>query len=248
MTFRTKLTLGIIIAVTAVTSAVAWWPFGKESQAEAPRGTPITGGAPVQLPQQVQAKLAEGHPLQVQPSDRILGNPNAPITVIEYASMTCSHCRDFHQKTLPTLKKDWIDTGKARYILRDLPWDNLALGMSKVARCVPPANYYPMVDALFAAQETIMRGVDTLGEIKKVARLGGLDSAAVEACVKSEPLHAQVLGSKETALKELGVQGTPTIFVNGIKVDGAVRYDVLRKAMEQAEVAVKASTPAPAAQ
>lgn len=248
MSTQTKITLGLLIAVAAVTTSLAWWPWGTP-EAEARKGTPITtNAAPVQMPQQVQAQLPEGHALQVQATDRILGNPNAPITIIEYASLTCSHCRDFHKQTLPLLKKEWIDTGKARYILRDLPWDNLALGMSKVARCAPPASYYPLVDAFFSAQETIAMGVDTLGEIKKVARFAGLDSNAVEACVKDEKLHAQVLGSKEVALKQLGVQGTPTIFVNGIKVDGAVKYDVLKKSLQQAEIAAKASTPAPAAQ
>lgn len=248
MTIQTKITLGVLIAVAAVTTSLAWWPWSK-AESQTSKGTPITtNAAPVQLPQAVQAQLPAGHPLQVQATDRIMGNPNAPITIIEYASLTCSHCRDFHKKTLPLLKKDWIDAGKARYILRDLPWDNLALGMSKVTRCAPPASYYPLVDAFFNAQEAIASGVDTLGEIKKVARFAGLDGPAVEACVKDEALHAQVLGSKEVALKQLGVQGTPTVFVNGIKVDGAVEYDVLKKSLQQAEIAAKASTPAPAAQ
>lgn len=248
MTVQTKLTLGFLIAAAVATSALAWWPWGKTEAEGAPKGTPITPAAPVQMPEAVQATPAMGHALQVQATDRIMGNPAAPITIIEYASLTCSHCRDFHKQTLPTVKKDWIDTGKARYILRDLPWDNLALGMSKVARCAPAQSFYPLVDAFFTSQEAIVTGVDTLGEIKKVARLAGLDGPAVEACVKDGPLHAQILGSKETALKDLGVTGTPTIFVNGIKVDGAVEYKVLEKSLQQAEIAAKASTPAPAAQ
>lgn len=249
-----RVLLGGFLAVAVVASAsAAWFGWGREEEPTAPV-TPaavapaeVMSEGPVQLPE-VQAELPEGHPLKLQPTDRVLGNADAPITIIEYASLTCSHCAEFHEKAVARIKAEWVDAGKAKYVLRHMPWDNLALGMAKVAYCAEPAMYYPLVDAMFKAQKQIVTGVDTLGEIKKVARLGGVDGEQVESCVKDGPLHAQLNGMKDVAQKELKVNGTPTTFINGIRVDGGVPYEDVEKVLKQAEVAVKAAEAATAAQ
>src|SRR5467141_2382373 len=91
--------------------------------------------------------------LSVTTDDRILGNPDAPITIVEYASLTCPHCAHFANEVLPELKKKWIDTGKAKLVLRDYPLDEPALRAAMIARCAPPDRFYAYVDTLFAAQE-----------------------------------------------------------------------------------------------
>src|SRR5881275_249771 len=91
--------------------------------------------------------------LAVQPEDRILGNPDAPITIVEYASLTCPHCAHFTNDVLPELKKKWIDTGKAKLVLRDYPLDEPALRAAMIARCAPPDRFYAYVDTFFGAQE-----------------------------------------------------------------------------------------------
>lgn len=255
---KKSVALAVVAVAVAATASAAWWPWGRKTEVVAPAevvapGGPVmvsasvagvasatvAGPQPVQMPE-VSATLPPGHPLQLQPFDRVLGKADAPVTIIEYASLSCPHCAHFANDVLPQVQRDWIDTGKAKYVFRDLPWDNLALGMSKVTRCAAPEMFYPMVAAFFANQEAIEKGVDTLGEIKKTARLGGLDGDKVEACIKDEALHKLVLGMKETALGPLGVKGTPTSFVNGIKVDGAVDYDDFKKTLEQAYTATQA--------
>lgn len=232
-----KVMLAGVMVVVAVSAAYAGW-FGWGATDEA-KGTPIAASAPaaaapVQIPQNVAAELPAGHPLNIQSFDRVLGQAEAPVTIIEYASMTCGHCAEFHKTTVKEIQKDWIDTGKAKYVLRDLPWDNLALGISKVTRCSEPAMFYPLVNAYFEAQETIVKGVDTLGEVKKVARLGGMDAAKVEACIQDAPLQAMIVGVKDNALSQLGITGTPTTFVNGVKVDGLVSYKEMLPTLEAA--------------
>jgi protein-disulfide isomerase len=206
-----------------------------------PIGTPVVQAAAPAAPQAaapaVSPIMAAANPLAVQGFDRVLGRAGAPVTIIEYASLTCSHCRDQHQKTLPQLKKEWIDSGKAKFIYRDLPWDNLALGMAKLARCAPEAQYYPLVQALFDAQATIVRSGDPLAEIKGVAAMAGFDGAAVDACIRRADLHTLVEGMRDTARNQLGVTGTPATFINGQKIEGFAEYADLKPLLDKAYAA-----------
>jgi len=217
-----------IAAVGGYGYAEGWFGglFGSKPKAvaTAPAATPTAAVNLGPLPTREEA-------LQLQPNDRVLGRFGAPITIIEYASMTCSHCADFKVTTMPNVKRDWLDTGKAVYVLRDLPWDNLALGMSAVARCVPAEQFYAMSDALFAAQKKIITG-NPMQEINAVAAQAGLNEAAVQACIGDEARQQEILRSKEIARQVLQVKGTPAIFVNGQPVEGAVKYDVLKKTLD----------------
>lgn len=166
--------------------------------------------------------------LAIQPTDIVLGNPAAPVTLVEYSSLTCSHCADFAAETMPMVKKEWIATGKVKFVYRDLAWDDLALGMAKVVRCAAPTQRLTLAEAFFAGQKDIVMSENPLDGVKKIAMLAGLDSAKVDACVKDAPLHKLVLDEKETALQKLGVKGTPALFVNGTRLDGAVPYKELK--------------------
>lgn len=228
-----KMTVVALLAGVAVVGSAVWaadggwfdgW-FGKKEATTA--SAPAKSAAPA-------ATVAAGNALDIQATDRVLGSMTAPVTIVEYASMTCSHCADFATKTMPQVKKDWINTGKAKYVLRDLAWDNLAVGMAKVARCAPASKFMPLADAFFANQMTIVTSNEPLAEIKKVAATYGMDSAKVEECVKDADLQAQVEASKDTAMNQLGVRGTPAVFVNGVKVDGAVDYAELKKTLDAA--------------
>jgi protein-disulfide isomerase len=181
--------------------------------------------------------------LQLQPNDRVLGQFGAPLTIIEYASMTCSHCAEFNAQTMPQVKREWVETGKAVYVLRDLPWDNLALGLSAITRCVPPTQFYAMTDALFAAQQKMIQG-DPMSTIYGVAAQAGLSQADVRACIGNAAQQQEILRSKEIARQVLGVKGTPALFINGTMVAGALKYDELKKTLEaEYAKAVAAKTP-----
>ncbi len=236
MDMMKRMTVVTMLVGIAVVGGAAWaadgWLGGLFG------GKKETPAAPVA---QVAAAPAEtDNALDIMPTDRVLGSMMAPVTMIEYASMTCSHCADFTTKTMPEVKKNWVDTGKVKYVLRDLAWDNLAVGMAKVARCAPAEQYYPLVDALFANQMNIVTNNDPLKEIKRVAATFGMDDAKVEACVKDADLHAQVEASKKTAMEVLGIRGTPSTFINGVKVDGFASYDEVKQVLEAQYAATQA--------
>jgi len=158
--------------------------------------------------------------LKVGGGDRILGNPNAPVTIIEYASMSCPHCAHFADKVLPELKKRWIDTGKVRLVMRDFPLDGEAVHASMIARCAPPDKFYPFVDTFFADQPNWVTAPDYQAALTRLAKLGGMSKAEVDKCLSDNKLEDQILNSRLVASKDLGVDATPTFFVNGTKFTG----------------------------
>ena len=158
--------------------------------------------------------------LQVGPTDRILGDRNAPITIVEYASMTCPHCAHFADDVLPDLKKKWIDTGKVRLVLRDFPLDDEAVHASMIARCAPPDRFYAFVDTFFADQDKWVTAPDYQASLTRLAELGGMSKAEVDKCLADSKLEDQILNSRLVASKDLEVNATPTFFVNGVKFTG----------------------------
>ena len=239
-TTRQMILLGTLVPLVAIAGfgwAEGWFGgwFAKEqpaASAPAKAAEAQTEGQTIEIgPMPTRAQA-----LQLQPDDRVLGQFGAPLTIIEYASMTCGHCATFKKETFPQVKKNWVETGKAVFVLRDLPWDNLALGMSAVARCVPPEQFYPMTSALFAAQKKIVTG-NPLEEIKAVGALSGMAPEQVEACIGNMELQRGIQRSKAIAREVLGVKGTPTFFVNGELIDGAKDYATFNAALEKAYAA-----------
>jgi len=177
--------------------------------------------------------LAGVHPASAQPAkpagaaapapteqDRVLGKAEAPITIIEYASLTCPHCAHFAGAVLPKLREKWIDTGKAKLILRDFPLDEAALRAAMLARCAPPERFYPLVDTFFETQEKWVVAKDWQTALQRIAQLAGVSKKKFEACVADKALEDQVAQSRLTAATKFGVNSTPTFFINGKKFEG----------------------------
>jgi protein-disulfide isomerase len=184
------------------------------------------------LPSPAQAAAGDaGRELAVQPSDRVLGKPDAPITIIEYASLTCPHCAHFDVEVLPKLKEKWIDSGKAKLVLRDFPLDEPALRAAMVARCAPPDRFYPLVDTFFGQQEQWVTARDYRPALEKLAKLGGISNKEFAACISDKKLEDQVAQSRLTAAQQLGVEATPTFFINGKKFDGAPTVEAFDQAL-----------------
>jgi protein-disulfide isomerase len=177
--------------------------------------SPVAAQAPAPDPAKAAALLA------VAQQDRVLGQPDAPITIVEYASLTCSHCATFDKDVLPGLKKKWIDTGKAKLILRDYPLDEPALRAAMMTRCAPPERFYPLIDTLFQTQDQWAVAKDWRGALEKTARLAGISKKDFDACLANKAMEDQVAESRLIAATQLGVQSTPTFFVNGSKFQGA---------------------------
>ena len=169
------------------------------------------------------------------PGDRILGKADAPITIFEYASLTCPHCAAFETETLPKLKKEWIDTGKAKLILRAFPLDASALKASVLARCAPPERFYGFIETLFASQEAWGRSADPTPGLERIAKLGGMSEDQFKACMSNDAIEKEVLAMRMAGAKQYGVESTPTFFINGKKLVGAQPY-------EQFETMLKAAS------
>ena len=163
--------------------------------------------------------------------DRILGNPDAPITIIEYASLTCPHCAHFANEVLPELKKKWIDTGKVKLVLRDYPLDEPALRAAMVARCAPPDRFYAYVDTFFGAQEKWVTARDYRDALARLVKLGGMSREEFDNCLKNTALENKIVEGRLIASKELDVNSTPTFFINGTKFTGAPTVEEFDKVL-----------------
>ncbi len=185
--------------------------------------SPLLGSAAAQA----QAVPGVANPL----GDIWLGKEDAKVTIIEYASLTCSHCATFHRDTFPALKTKYIDTGKVRFVLREFPLDPLATAGFMLARCNGNDKYYPLTDLLFAQQRNWAftdKPVDALTSLVKQA---GFTQESFEACLKRQDIYDAVTQVKEGGAKA-GVDSTPTFFINGQKRSGALSIAEFDKILE----------------
>jgi protein-disulfide isomerase len=197
---------------TAPAAGAATTPAAPAAAPAAPVAVPASQGS-VDV-----AKLMEPGPLP----DVVIGDPAAPVTIVEYASMTCSHCADFHVNTLPTVKKDLIDTGKAKLILREFPFDPRAVAAFMLARCAPDDKRTAMVDVLFNQQDQWARAENASQALLGIAKLAGFTQETFAACLNDKALQQKVIDTQQRGEKEFGVNATPTFFINGAKYSGSM--------------------------
>lgn len=171
--------------------------------------------------------VAQSSMPQISPDDRILGKADAPVTIFEYASLTCPHCAAFEKEMLPQIKTEWIDTGKAKLVFRDFPLDGSALKAAMVARCAPPERFYAFIDMLFTQQGSWGISPDPVPSLGRLAKLGGMGEEQFQACLKDDALQNKILAGRLAAEKEFGVESTPTFFINGKKVVGVRPEDIV---------------------
>ena len=166
--------------------------------------------------------------------DLWLGDPKAPVTIIEYASMTCTHCAAFQKETWPKLKEKYVDSGKVRYILREFPLDPLATAAFMLARCAGADKRNLLIDQLFTQQKTwafVQKPIEPLLGIVKTV---GFTQVDFETCLRNQDLYEQVSQSRERAAEAFNIDSTPTFFVNGRKLTGELSIVDFDKALEQA--------------
>ena len=199
------------------------------------RRTLLTGFAAMALAfaglAQVRAQTVTPEDLAV-PSplgDVEIGDKNAKVTIIEYASMTCSHCATFHEKTWPVLKKKYVDTGKVRFILREFPLDPLATAGFMLARCGGNDKYYAIVDLLFSQQKNWAFSNKPVEALLSLVKQAGFSQESFEACLKNQQIYDAVNAVRDRAAQKLGVSSTPTFFINGQVQRGALTVEELDK-------------------
>ena len=165
--------------------------------------------------------LVLGQSSAAELQEEAIGDPNAPVTIIEYASLTCPHCAHFQKDVLPQLKERYIATGKVRLIYRDFPLDQRALAASILAHCAGPERYFGFLDVLFKTQEGWARADDYLAALKQIGKLGGLTDAQMAACFADQDLTNRILQSRLDAQSQHDVNSTPTFIIGGKAYAGA---------------------------
>jgi protein-disulfide isomerase len=183
--------------------------------------------AKADAPEPDQAELAKAGP----EGDIVLGSDKAPVTIIEYASMTCPHCAHFSTDTFPELQKRYIDTGKVRYIFREFPLDALAAAGFMLARCAGKDKFMPVVETLFAKQPEwmVQKPIEPL---KTIAKQFGFTEQSFDACLANQHVLDGIQEVRDRAAEKLGINSVPTFFVNGQKLTGDQSIDALAKVID----------------
>ena len=160
--------------------------------------------------------------LKIKENDFFIGLNEAPVTIIEYASLSCSHCAKFHNDTLDVLKSEYVDTGKVKLIFRDFPFNYPALLGSMVLRCVPENVRYDYMNALFELQPTWVNreNAKTIQELYKIMQSGGMTKEQYETCIFDVELEKQILEGVMEAQEEFNIKSTPSFIINGSLVEG----------------------------
>ena len=178
--------------------------------------------------------------VEVKPTDEVRGNPNAQVVMVEYASMTCPHCAAFQKEVVPQIVKDYIDTGKIKYVFREYPLDGAARMASAVARCLSGDKYFAFIDLLFANQvnwvkpdasgqltkESILAGLEMQG------RVAGMSKEMVDSCADNKDNLALVDANWAEGMNRYGVNSTPTFIINGTVHAGEMPYDDIKKIID----------------
>ena len=213
---------GAVVAILAVgTFYFTASPNGSPEQAQAQRG-PQKSEYPL-------ADLLKPGPLP----ELVLGSADAPNTVIEYSSMTCPHCANFHTNVLPDLKAKYIDTGKVRYIIREFPLDNLAAAAFMLARCAGPEKTIPLIELLYQKQkEWAFAEGGPLPQLRKITKVNaGITKEAFDKCLTDQKTLDKMLEVRKRGAEVFGVRSTPTFFVNGKLLRGSNSVKAFEKIM-----------------
>lgn len=169
------------------------------------------------------AKVLEPGPLK----EMVLGDESAPVTIVEYMSMTCPHCANFHAGGFKALEEKYIKTGKVRFILREFPFDPRAAAAIMLARCAPENQFFPMVDVMFQQQRTWAAADDARAALLQISRLAGFTQESFEACLTNQKLLDDINSVRKKAADEFGIQSTPSFLINGKRYSGDMSIEML---------------------
>jgi protein-disulfide isomerase len=164
--------------------------------------------------------------------DRVLGADDAPVTVVEYASMSCSHCASFHKNTWKAFKEKYVDTGKVRFIFREFPLNTPAYAVAMVARCAPADKYHDVIDLYFQEQDEWLKPGDMYQALLDRAKPFGFTKETFDACLSNQALVDGLNEIRAKAGEQFGVSATPTFFINGVRESGALTLEQMEERIE----------------
>lgn len=192
----------------------------KETETETEAEAAKTETAPVETEETTTEKEtttnSSGFDVKAAMEDRVIGDPNAPVTIHEYASMTCSHCATFYEETFPTLKKKFVDTGKIKFVFHEFPLDAYALTAAKITRCLPKDQFFNMLEVFFTNQKRWLQADDPTKALAQLGALAGMNEESFHACNDNKELEEAMMEKMKTAQEEFNIRAVPTfVFNNG---------------------------------
>lgn len=212
------------VAAAVVLAGAGYWAFGTG-----------TGASNEEEITQVTADCKPIETYEVTDADYTLGKADAPLTFIEYASMTCPHCAQFSTVVLPKLKEQYVDKGYVRYVFREYPIDRVALTASVVGRCLPKDAYIPYIELMYSELMTWVRSDDPRNALKEMARRAGMSGDEFEKCLSTDTDAKRVLAVQQKAMKDYCVGGTPTFLLNGkVIASGEILWSTLDEKLREA--------------
>ncbi|ASM73770.1 MULTISPECIES: DsbA family protein [Roseobacteraceae] len=219
-----------ILAVVAVVAVAGWFLLGRTASTE-PSGTPLASDTtqPTDVASDIDISDVQ---------DMTQGNPDAPVTVIEYASYTCPHCATFNAGAYKQLKKDYIDTDKINFIYREVYFDGPGVWASLLARCAGPEKFFGITDLLYASQSTWANAggrdpVAISAELKKIGRLAGMDGDTIEACIQDEDQAKKMVEWFKVHSTQDDITATPSFVINGTTYSN-MAYDKMKELIDAA--------------
>jgi protein-disulfide isomerase len=195
----------------------------------------LAGFSPLRLFTEAMAQNAADVAKPVSLPDMALGPANAAVTITEFASMTCPHCAAFNEQVFPKLKKEYIDTGKVRYVFREFPLDDVAAAASLLARCIASgdaAKYFAVTDLLFRQQANWTARGSIQSSLIQIGKQAGLSEQEVKACISDQAMANKMTSDLKYASEVLKVSATPTFFVNGEKITGEASFEEFAKKID----------------
>jgi protein-disulfide isomerase len=215
---RRQMLVGLVVLAIALVGAVAYFVFSGSSD------TSLDAGA-------------TKYTVAVASDDRAMGNPKAPMQIVEYAAPTCPHCAHFNETMFPALKKDYIDTGKAFYIFRVFPLSQVDVAAESMARCLPADNYFQFIDLLFRNQSKWdpdgYQIPDVHAALVDQGKVAGMSADQVDQCINNADANKRATDVGQDAETKYGIQGTPSFIVNGEIAPPFESFDDVKKYLDQ---------------
>ena len=226
--------IAAVAGVAAIGGAALWGVGNDASKSVGGFDAASAQEAGAAAPVDVEAFKAAGYAV----GDIALGDPNAPVTIIEYARLTCPACGAFHTETLPKLKEKYIDAGKVKLIVREIYVDARGLTAVAISRCNGPDGYHGFLDVFFQRQSdwmNVQNMEELMAKVKPIGRLGGLSADRIDACVGDEAFLQHLIDTSNAQADADKVQRTPTLIINGTEYEGAYYdFDALSAAIDAA--------------
>ena len=225
---------GVALAAIGLAAGAAYFGFGNRMEAAAVSAPATQQAAPSAAETAAQPRQTADNSTQpaLYPDDAVLGSDQAPITMIEYASLTCPHCASFHNLTLPQIKTNYIDKGLVRLVYRDFPLDGTALRAALLAHCAPKESYFAMLEVLFRSQDDWALTSDPLKALAQIGRTAGIDQPAFDACMADDAAKTRIIERVQEAAKTFNIESTPSFVINGQKRSGAASFEEFDKVLK----------------